>query len=509
METLFLFILLGLTTYYIISRGVTKITTTPPWMLWLVLMTPAISLTLWTLVYGEGRTMPTPLVLGLFIFSPVCYWLLVEAGRKDKSPQVGQVDPAATKTAPENPPTPAPLRPITKEEEIKLRECFPWGIYYLQSVEYFPQAMVCRGKLRTNPDRAYQTINQNIKNLFGDRFYIIFQETAQGSPVFTLAPNPYTQNSRSSQDSANSANSTTSHDSKKSSEPFSHPLLALTLFFCTLFTTTAIGAEFVGLSTKEIQNNPALLLQGLPYALPLLTILSIHELAHYFTTRHYQIPSTLPYFIPIPFFLGTLGAFIQRRSPPPHRKALFDLGIAGSVAGLIVTLPLLLWGLKHSRVVPLSDVSNLINFESLNPRFSLLLTLLAKFSLGEDFGVNTVISLHPVAIAAYVGLIFITFNLIPLGQLDGGQIVHGMFGQKTAGAIGQVTRLIILFIALIQRELLIWAILLFFIPTSDQPALNDVSELDNRRDFIGLVALGFLAMMIVPVPGVITRLLNI
>lgn len=452
--------------------------------------------------------MPTPLVLGLFIFSPVCYWLLVEGGRKDKSTQVGQVDQLATKTELETPLTP-PLRPITKEEEVKLRECFPWGIYYLQSVEYFPQAMVCRGKLRTNPDRAYQTVNQNIKNLFGDRFYIIFQEAAQGSTIFTLAPNP--QYSRSSQDAADGANSNTDQDqnSHKSSEPLSRLLLALALFVCTLFTTTAIGAEFVGLSTREIQNNPALLLQGLPYALPLLAILSVHELGSYFTTRHYQIPTTLPYFIPIPFFLGTLGAFIQRRSPPPHRKALFDIGMVSSLAGLMVTLPLLLWGLGNSRVVPLSDVSNLINFESLNPRFSLLLTLLAKLSLGDEFGVNTVINLHPVAIAAYVGLIFTTFNLIPLGQLDGGHIVHAMFGQKTAVTIGQVTRLLILVLALIQPELLIWAILLFFMPASDQPALNDVSELDNRRDILGLVALGFLAMMIVPVPSVLTQLLNI
>ncbi|NJL91226.1 MAG: site-2 protease family protein, partial [Coleofasciculaceae cyanobacterium SM2_1_6] len=105
-----------------------------------------------------------------------------------------------------------------------------------------------------------------------------------------------------------------------------------------MFTTTAIGAEFVGLSTKEIQRNPALLLQGLPYALSLVTILSIQKLGYYFTTRYYQIPTTLPYLIPAPFFLGTLGAFIQKRSPPPHRRAIFDMGMVGSLAGLLVTL---------------------------------------------------------------------------------------------------------------------------------------------------------------------------
>lgn len=490
METWLLLIILGVTTYFIVSRGVSKITTTPVWMLWLVLMTPAISLTLWAVIYGEQRPMPTLLLLALFIFSPLGYWFLVQAGRRNlpqEKPSTGESLDISSETASETPP---PLRPITKEEEVKLRECFPWGIYYLQNVEYFPQAMVCRGKLRTDPDRAYKTINQNIRDLFSDRFYLIFQETTKGSPVFTLVPNPQIQN-------------------PGEREPVFRPFLALGLILVTLFTTTAIGADFAGLSSKQIQSNPTLLLQGLPYALALMAILSIHELGHYFTSVYYRMQTTLPYFIPVPFFLGTLGAFIQMRSPVPHRKALFDVGIAGPAAGLLMALPLLLWGLVHSRVVPLSDASNLLNFESLNPRFSLLLTLLCKLALGNQFTGGTVINLHPVAIAGYIGLVITAFNLMPLGQLDGGHMVHAMFGQKKAVAIGQVTRILVLLLAFLQRDLIIWAILLFFMPVTDQPALNDVSELDNWRDIAGLVALGFLVMMIVPVPVVITRLLNV
>ena len=494
METWLLLIILGVTTYFIVSRGVSKITTTPVWMLWLVLMTPAISLTLWAVVYGEQRPMPALLLLGLFIFSPLGYWFLVQAGRRHlpkENSEISPIDESNPHNSSISPPeTPLPLRPITKEEEVKLRECFPWGIYYLQNVEYFPQAMVCRGKLRTDPDRAYKTINQNIKTLFSDRFYVIFQETAKGSPVFTLVPNPQVQN-------------------PIEQEPIFRPFLALGLILVTLLTTTAIGADLVGLSTKQVQSNPALLVQGLPYALALMAILSIHELGHYFTSVYYRMQTTLPYFIPVPFFLGTLGAFIQMRSPVPHRKALFDVGIAGPVAGLLMALPLLIWGLVHSRVVPFSDASNLLNFESLNPRFSLLLTLISKLALGSQFTAGTVINLHPVAIAGYIGLVITAFNLMPLGQLDGGHMVHAMFGQKKAVAIGQITRILVLLLALLQPDLIIWAIVLFFMPITDQPALNDVSELDNWRDVTGLVALGFLVMMIVPVPGVITRLLNI
>jgi membrane-associated protease RseP (regulator of RpoE activity) len=240
-----------------------------------------------------------------------------------------------------------------------------------------------------------------------------------------------------------------------------------------------------------------------------MTILSIHELGHYLAARFYKVRTTLPYFMPIPFFLGTFGAFIQMRSPIPNRKALFDVGIAGPLAGFIVTLPFLIWGLAHSDVVPLSEASRIFNFESLNPRFSLLLTLLGKLALGSQLTAQTAIKLHPVAIAGYVGLIVTALNLIPVGQLDGGHIVHAMFGQRTGAAIGQITRLLVLLLALLEKDLLLWAIILLFMPVADEPALNDVSELDNWRDFWGILALVILVSIVLPAPARITGLLNI
>lgn len=121
------------------------------------------------------------------------------------------------------------------------------------------------------------------------------------------------------------------------------------LFFSTLLTTTLAGLNFSvpDLTRQLIRDQPQLILQGLPYALALMAILGIHELGHYFTARRYRIKATLPYFIPVPisfFPIGTLGAFIQQRSPVPNRKALFDVGIAGPLAGLMVTIPVLFWG---------------------------------------------------------------------------------------------------------------------------------------------------------------------
>ncbi len=164
---------------------------------------------------------------------------------------------------------------------------------------------------------------------------------------------------------------------------------------------------------------------------------------------------------------------------------------------------------QYSSVVPLLDTSGLLNYDSLNPRFSLLLTVLSKWALGSKLTPEMAIDLHPVAFAGYIGLVVTALNLMPVGQLDGGHIVHAMFGQRTGAMIGQITRLLVLVLALMERDLMIWAIILLFMPVADEPALNDVSELDNWRDFWGLLALALLVSILLPAPATITGLLNV
>jgi membrane-associated protease RseP (regulator of RpoE activity) len=501
MGLLLLLILLGLITYFIVKRSVASITQTPVWLLWLVMMTPALVWSGWTLVNGQDKPMPPELVLGPFLVCLPLYWLLIHWGRKAPNPTVSKgTDEKTTDTVEQKsvvgPTVEKPtLRPITQQEETKLRNCFPWGIYYLQNLEFRPQAVLCRGKLRTNPEKAYQKVRENIEAEFGDRFFVIFQESLNGIPFFAIVPNPQTRQTKE----------------KTDTKPVTRPILGLMLLLMTLFTTTTIGAKFAvgSLSIKQLISNPEILLQGLPYALALMSILGIHELGHYLIARSYKIRTTLPYFIPEPLFLGTFGAFIQMRQPVPNRKALFDIGIAGPLAGLIITLPILIWGLAHSSVVPLTKESGLFNFESLNPRFSLLLTLLSKLALGSALIPNMAIDLHPLALAGYIGLIVTALNLMPVGQLDGGHIVHAMFGQRTGAAIGQISRLLVLILAWKERELLLWAIILLLMPSIDEPALNDVSEVDNWRDLCGLLSLVLLVSIVLPPPATITQLLHI
>lgn len=493
MEFWFL-LLLGLFTYLIVRRSVAGITRTPVWLLWLVLMAPALIWSAWTAKYGSDQPMPTALVIGPFVICPVLYWLLIQWGRRESNPpssaqaqtQAPELQPSAEAT-----PELSKLRFIDQTEETQLRNCFPWSVYYIHNIEYRSQAVICRGQLRTPPTVAYQRIRENIEAQFGDRFLVVFQEGLNGKPFFALVPNPQSSSAR------------------RSKQPLTRPVLALALLAATLFTTTLIGVEIAGANIEALESNPAVLVNGLPYALALMTILGIHELGHYLTARFYKIRSTLPYFIPIPFFLGTFGAFIQMRSPVPNRKALFDVSIAGPLAGFLVTLPLIMWGLAHSTVVPLPTQPRMLDPDALNPSYSLLLALLSKLALGAQLTANQAIDLHPVALAGFLGLVVTALNLMPVGQLDGGHIVHAMFGQRTAVAIGQIARLLLLGLSLVQSGFLLWAIILFFMPIADEPALNDVSELDNGRDILGLLALGLLVIIILPAPKAIAQLLQI
>lgn len=481
---LFLF-LFGLLTYLIMRRSVARVTRTPVWLLWAALMLPAVILS--AISTTTSTSLPEILVC-YFVVSTLLYWLLFRWGRippnkeQDRSGQ-SEPRPAATNTTAQI----APVRPIERLEETQLRKCFPWSIYYVQNVEYRPQAIICRGQLRTQPTKAYQQIKANIEAEFGDRFLLIFQEGLNGKPIFVLVPNTQAIKATSGEP-----------------EKLTRPGMAILLLLATLLTTNLVGGRIAG------EAEPTLF-TGLPYALGLMTILGTHELGHYLAARFYKIRTTLPYFIPMPLFLGTFGAFIQMRGPVPNRKALFDVSIAGPIAGFIVTLPILFWGLANSQVVPTSENAGLFNFDALNPRDSILLGLFAKLTLGGSLTATSVIDLHPIAIAGFLGLIVTALNLIPVGQLDGGHIAHAIFGQRTAIVIGQFARLLLILRSLAWRqpEFFLWALILLFMPLIEEPALDDVTDLDNMRDFWGLLTLVLLILIVLPFPQVLANYLQI
>jgi membrane-associated protease RseP (regulator of RpoE activity) len=197
-------------------------------------------------------------------------------------------------------------------------------------------------------------------------------------------------------------------------------ILHAALFLATFLTTTMSGAIHAHFDTGDI----APINDGLSYSVPLMAILLCHELGHYFVARWHRVDASLPFFIPLPpwFGLGTMGAVIQMRRATTDRKKLIDVGAAGPLAGLCVAIPVLLWGLAHSKVGPLPPVS-------LEEGNSLLYAFLKRAATGLWLpGAHQDVNLHPTAYAGWVGLCITMINLLPIGQLDGGHVATAYFG---------------------------------------------------------------------------------
>jgi membrane-associated protease RseP (regulator of RpoE activity) len=216
---------------------------------------------------------------------------------------------------------------------------------------------------------------------------------------------------------------------------------ALILFLLTVVSTLAVGAEF-GLSYAQnrepfsgYQNpfalmllpfeHPALLALGIPFSFTLLLILFTHEMGHYVACRIYGIDASYPYFIPAPTLFGTFGAFIRIRSPITTRRALFDVGLAGPVAGFLVALPALAYGVASSRIVPDAEASSAVVFG--HPPLTRMLSALFHPNMDVRW-----VLLNPVGRAASIGLLVTALNLLPVWQLDGGHIMYSLSSARHA-----------------------------------------------------------------------------
>ena len=270
------------------------------------------------------------------------------------------------------------------------------------------------------------------------------------------------------------------------------------LFALTLITTTWAGAAHQGINLLQ---EPGRFAAGLPYSLGLLAILGVHELGHYFTARSRGIQVTPPYFIPVPFALGTFGAFIQMKSPTENRRALFDVAIAGPLAGLAVAIPALLIGLRSSTILPGNAATDAALMGGTSVGSSLLFALLAKLSLGDALQYGHVLRLSPLAFAGWLGLFVTALNLLPIGQLDGGHIAHALFGRRIGDTIGTIAMWSLLLLAIfVWPWLTFWAVIVFFIAGATTPPLNDVTPLQAGRRWLGYASFVILGLILAPLP---------
>jgi hypothetical protein len=281
----------------------------------------------------------------------------------------------------------------------------------------------------------------------------------------------------------------------------SNPLINLLLLLATIVTTTFVGASFgqanplaalqAAINTGEVAPLLSAMQVGASFAATLLIILGVHEMGHYVAARLHKVNVTLPYFIPVPFGLGTFGAFIQLKSPVENRKALFDVGLAGPVAGFVVALPLLIVGLLASDIVAATGEGGRLGL-------SILVRWLVDLIHARPDGYA--VALHPVAIAAWFGVLVTGFNLLPMGQLDGGHVAYAVLG-RAARPLGIITfGTMILAGFTIWSGWWTWALFVFFTGLRHAQPLNDITPLDPARKVIGFLTLIWFLLIIVPKP---------
>jgi membrane-associated protease RseP (regulator of RpoE activity) len=290
--------------------------------------------------------------------------------------------------------------------------------------------------------------------------------------------------------------------------------LAALLFLATLVTTTTLGAVWHRAALGEelswvtpadaaaAWRDRAALGAGLAFSLPLLFILLCHEMGHYLACRRYGLPATPPFFLPAPWGLGTFGAFIRIKAPIRGKRELFDVGVAGPIAGFVALLPFLFYGIAESEPTELRVA------EGGTPTVVLGSNLLMRWTiqaLHPGLGAQMGLDLHPFALAAWVGLLATALNLLPLGQLDGGHILYAATGRL------QRRLALPLWVALALASLLwpgwmMWCAIVLFMGLHHPPVRDEAAPLGAGRRWIALLALALLLLCFMPVPVAVVPL---
>ncbi len=270
------------------------------------------------------------------------------------------------------------------------------------------------------------------------------------------------------------------------------PVIQILLFTATFATTLLAGALQQGVNPRA---EPLSLWKGIPFSLALLFILGAHEFGHYAMARRHGIDVTLPYFIPAPSFIGTFGAFISMKSPIPDRRVLLDVGAAGPLAGLIVSVPILLLGLYLSDMTTASTPEG----QGIALGSSLLFSLLTWLVHGATPDEMNLV-LHPIAFSGWIGLLVTSLNLLPVGQLDGGHVAYAVLDRRQRALSTAVVAGLLILGLMGWTGWLVWGAILMVLGIHHPPVAFDWIPLDRRRRAIGWITLALFVATFIPAP---------
>lgn len=456
------------------------------WLQSLVLVAP------WLIFFGLlsiGIPVSIVGVLGLTVVSLGVYILLgnrirsmtkedMQTSRPVSTPnspvvQDGDAEPAndpSSETAEEGKPLPVPAADLQAMQGI-----FGVDTFFTTETIPYQDGVIFQGNLRGEADPVFEQLTQKLKDVLDDQYYLFLVSNPERKPVVIVLP------SRNQPPVANAI----------------QKFFALLLAIATLGTCLVTGSLLLSFNPIE---HPERLSEALPIGLGIFSVLVIHEVGHQILARRHGVKLSWPFFFPA-LQLGSFGAFNRFESLIPNRSVLFDVALAGPAAGGIFSLILLMLGFTLSNdASPLSVPA---------PFFqgSILVGLLARASLGEVLQAETVL-VHPLVIVGWIGLIITALNLMPAGRLDGGRITQAIYGRRVTGRATAVTLVLLAIASLINPLALYWAIVVLFLQRDlERPSLNELSEPNDARAALGLLALFMMAAVLIPLsPSLAGRL---
>lgn len=370
---------------------------------------------------------------------------------------------------------PAVLQRISAEDLQAIQSIFGLDTFFVTETVPYGEGAIFKGNLRQEAEVVVPLLVEKLKEQVGSRYQLFLVEDPAEKPAVVVLPDPIV-NYRAS---------------------VGAQILAGALLVFSFVATLEVGANLLGF---RLLDAPGRWVEALPVAAGIFAILLVHETGHRWMAGKYGVRLSPAFVIPS-LGIGTLGSLNRIQSPVPSRKALFDIAFAGPAASGILSLLVLLAGLKLSGSEGLYVPTEIF-------RSSILVGTLARLVLGSQLQAELV-PIHPFVAVGWIGLAITALSLLPAGQLDGGRIVQAVYGRKTAARATFIT-LIALVVAAISNVLaLYWALLILFIAREpERPPQDEITETDGQRDALALLALFLMVMTLLPIAPALAGFLN-
>ncbi|MEG4021239.1 site-2 protease family protein [Microcoleus sp. S13C4] len=465
------------------------------WLQSVALMSP------WLLFFGlfaAGIYLNLVAVLLLLVASTGLYIYLGRQLRKAASDTVlPRPDAAEVKSqsdafsAPESQRTPGPetikivtsspannelqIIPVPVEDLNAIKGIFGIDTFFATETIPYQDGVILKGNLRGDPEQVHSRLTASLEERLNDRYRLFLVENQDDKPVVIILP------------STNDPQPTT----------VSQKILAVVLLLATIATSLETGGLLLGF---DFFNSPTRYLEVLPIAVGIWVVLGSGEMARRVLANRYKVGLSWPFFIPT-LQIGCFGALDRFESLLPNRKVLFDIAFAGSAAGGIVSLLMLVTGLL------LSHPGSLFQIPAEFFKGSVLVGTLAKVVLGSALQ-QQIVDVHPLVVIGWLGLVITAINLMPAGQLDGGRIVQAIYGRKIASRTTLATFVVLAIVSLGNPLALYWAIVILILQRNlERPSLNELTEPDDARAALGLLALFLMIAALLPLtPALAGRL---